>query len=82
LTHSFLERESEVDPEVERNLLCHKMLYNFIYYLSALKRAADLLIRSLCSAFITLFTKHLDSTKFTILCRINVAIIEVSVWLA
>jgi len=31
LTQSFVERESEVDPEVERNLSCHKMLDDIIY---------------------------------------------------
>jgi len=37
LTHCFVERESEVDTEsevdkeVERNLSCHKMLYDVIY---------------------------------------------------
>ena len=32
-------------------------------YLRARKRTADLLIRSLCSAFIALFTKHVDSAN-------------------
>jgi len=43
---------------------------------------ADLLIRLLCSAFITLFTKHVDVTilQLMVASRTNVAI--VSVWVA
>jgi len=33
MTHSFVKRESELDPEVERNLSFHKMLCDVIYYL-------------------------------------------------
>jgi len=31
LTHSFVEREAEVDPEVERNLSCHKLIDYIMY---------------------------------------------------
>jgi len=37
---------------------CH-----ILAYIRALKKTADLLIRSLCNAFVTLFTKHIDSAK-------------------
>ena len=50
--------------------------------LRARKIMADLLIRLLCSAFITLFTKHVDVTilQLMVASRTNVAI--VSVWVA
>jgi len=65
LTHSFVKRESQVDTEVERNLSCRKLLLMSSDYLRAHERTEDLLIRSLCSAFITLslFTKHVDSAN-------------------
>jgi len=60
LTHSFVKRESEIDTEVERNPSCHKMLYGVF---RARERTAELLICSLYSAFITLFTKHVDNAN-------------------
>jgi len=81
LAHSFDKRATEVDTEVERNLSCHKMLLwcHLLDHLHARRRAADLFNTFAVQCLYYTVHKTCWLRKFTIVCKINVAITEVSV---